>query len=43
MLGTIVVDAGSRAAAVVIHQVMYKEHGLGNVKCEIMLRTMMDH
>ena len=31
VLGTIMVDAGSRAASVIIHRVMDTEHGLGNV------------
>ena len=30
-LGTIMVDARSRAASVTIHKVMDTEHGLGNV------------
>ena len=43
VLGSIMVDAGSRAASVTIHRVMNTEHGLGNVTCEIMLRTLLDH
>ena len=31
VLGTIMVDVGSRAASVTIHRVMDTEHGLGNV------------
>ena len=41
MLGTIMVDAGSRAAPVTIHRVT--EHGLGNVAGEIMLNTLLNH
>ena len=37
VLGTIMVDAGSRAASVTIHRVMDVEHGLGKVTGEIML------
>ena len=37
------VDAGSRAASVTIHRVMDVEHGLGNVKGEIMLDTLLNH
>ena len=36
-LGTIMVDAGSRAASVTIHRVMDTEHGLGGVTGEIVL------
>ena len=43
VLGTIMVDAGSRAASVTIHRVMDVEHGLGNVTCEIMLATLLNH
>ena len=43
VLGTIVVDAGSRAASVTIHRVMDVEHGLGNVTGEIMLATLLNH
>ena len=42
-LGTIMVDAGSRAASVTIHRVMDTEHGLGNVTGEIMLITLLNH
>ena len=42
-LGTIMVDAGSRAASVTIHRVMNTEHGLGNVTGEIMLNTLLNH
>ena len=43
VLGTIMVDAGSRAASVTTHRVMNTEHGLGNVKSEIMLSTLLNH
>ena len=43
VLGTILVDAGSRAASVPIHRVMDVEHGLGNVTSEIMLATLLNH
>ena len=43
VLGTIMVDAGSRAASVTIHRVMDTEHGLGNVTGEIMLNTVLNH
>ena len=43
VLGTIMVDAGSRAASVTIHRVMDIEHGLGNVTGEIMLNTLLNH
>ena len=43
VLGTIMVDAGSRAASVIIHSVMDTEHGLGNVTGEIMLNTLLNH
>ena len=43
VLGTIMVDAGSRAASVTIHRVMDVEHGLGNVTSEIMLATLLNH
>ena len=43
VLQTIMVDAGSRAASVTIHRVMDTEHGLGNVKSEIMLATLLNH
>ena len=43
VLGTIMVDAGSRAASVTIHRVMDVEHGLGNVTGEIMLATLLNH
>ena len=43
VLGTIMVDAGSRAASVTIHRVMDIEHGLGNVTGEIMLSTLLNH
>ena len=38
VLGTIMVDAGNRAASVTIHRVMDTEHGLGNMTGEIMLQ-----
>ena len=41
VLGTIMVDAGSRAASVTIHRLMDVEHGLGT--SEIMLATMLNH
>ena len=41
VLGTIMVDAGSRAASVTIHRVMDVEHELGNVTGEIMLATLL--
>ena len=40
VLGTNMVDAGSRAAA---HRVMDTRHGLGNVIGEIMLNTLLNH
>ena len=43
VLGTFIVDAGSRAASVTIHRVMDVEHGLGNVTSEIMLATLLNH
>ena len=43
VLGTIMVDAGSRAASVPIHRVMDVGHGLGNVTGEIMLATLLNH
>ena len=43
VLGTIMVDAGSRAASVTIHRVMDVEQGLGNVTSEIMLATLLNH
>ena len=43
MLGTIMVDAGSRAALVTIQRVMDTEHGLDNVTGEIMLNTLLKH
>ena len=43
VLGTIMVDAGSRAAPVTVHRVMDIEHGLGNVTGEIMLSTLLNH
>ena len=43
VLGTIMVDGGSRAASVTIHRVMDTEHGLGNVTGEIMLATLLNH
>ena len=42
-VGTITVDAGSRAASVTTHRVMDTEHGLGNVTSEIMLNTLLNH
>ena len=43
VLGTIMVDAGNRAASVTIHRVIDTEHGLGNVTSEIMLNTLLNH
>ena len=43
VLGTVMVDAGRRAASVTIHRVMDVEHGLGNVTGEIMLATLLNH
>ena len=43
VLGTIVVEAGSRAVSVTIHRVMDTEHGLGNVTGSIMLNTLLNH
>ena len=43
VLGTIMVDAGSRAASVTIHRVMDTEHGLGHVTGEIRLNTLLNH
>ena len=43
VLGTIMVNAGSRSASMTIHRVMDTEHGLGNVTCEIMLNTLLNH
>ena len=43
VLGTIMVDAGSRAASVTIHRVMDTKHGLGHVTAEIMLNTLLNH
>ena len=43
VLGTIMVDAGSRAASVAIHRVMDTEHKLGNVTGNIMLNTLLNH
>ena len=43
VLETIMVDAGSRAASVMIHRVMDTEHDLGNVTGEIMLATLLNH
>ena len=43
VLGTIMVDAGSRAASVTIHRVMDIEPGLGNVTSEIMQTTLLNH
>ena len=43
VLGTIMVDTGSRAASVANHRVMDTEHGLGNVTGEIMLNTLLNH
>ena len=43
VLGTTMVDAGSRAAAVTVHRVMDKEHGVGHVTGEILLQTLMEH
>ena len=42
-LGTIMVDAGSRAASVIIHRVMDTEHDRGNVTGEAMLNTLLNH
>ena len=43
VLGTIMVDAGCRAASVTIQRVMDTEHGLGDVTSEIMLNTLLNH
>ena len=43
VLGTIRVDARSRAVSVTIHRVMDSKHGLGNVTGEIMLNTLLNH
>ena len=43
VLGTIMVDAGSRAASVTIHRVMDTERGLGKMTGEIMLNTLLNH
>ena len=43
VLGTIMVDAGSRAASMTIHRVMDTEHGLGSVTGEIMFNTLLNH
>ena len=43
VLGTIMVDAGSRAASVTIHRVMDTENGLGSVTSEIMLNTLLNN
>ena len=43
VLGTIMVDAGSRAASVTIHRVMDVEHGLGVVSGAFMLHTLLNH
>ena len=43
VLGTIMVDAGSRATSVTIHRVVDTEHGLGNVTRNIMLNTLLNH
>ena len=43
VLGTIMVDAGSRAASVTIHRVMDTEHRLGNVTRGVMLNTLLNH
>ena len=43
VLGTIIVDAGCRAASVTIHRVVDTEHGLGKVTSEIMLTTLLNH
>ena len=37
------VNAGSRSASMTIHRVMDTEHDLGNVTCEIMLNTLLNH
>ena len=42
VLGTVMVDAGSRAASVTIQRVMDNEHRLGNVTGEIMLNTWLN-
>ena len=42
VLGTIMVDAGSRAASVTIQRVMDTEHGLDNVTGENMLNTWLN-
>ena len=43
VLGTIMIDAGSRADSVRIQRVMDTEHGLGNVTGDIMLNTVLNH
>ena len=43
VLGTIMVDAGSRAASVTIPRVMDTEHALGIVTSDIMLNTLLNH
>ena len=43
ILGTIMVDFGSRAATVRVHRVMDTEHGLGNVTGELMLEALLNH
>ena len=43
VLGTLMADAGGRAAFVTIHRVMDVEHGLVNVTGEIMLATLLNH
>ena len=43
VLGTIMVDAGRRAASVTIQRVMDTEHGLDNMTGELMLNTVLNH
>ena len=43
VLGTIMMDAGSRAASATNRRVMDTERGLGNVIGEIMLNTLLNH
>ena len=43
VLGTTMVDAGSRAASVTVHRLRDVEHGLGNVTVENMLATLLNH
>ena len=43
VLGTIIVDAGRRAASVTIQRVMDTEHGLDNMTGELKLNTLLNH